>query len=83
VKKLGVVLHTTSYGNLLVRGNLSSKKVVSRIAGSVVVTKNMKKIGKVYDVFGPAKQPYLSIKPFEHISESELYELSNDLVYIL
>ncbi len=83
MKKLGVVLHTTSYGNLLVRGNLSSKKVVSKITGSVVVTKNMKRIGKVYDVLGPVKQPYISIRPFKQISESELYELSNDLVYIL
>ena len=83
MKKLGVVLHTTNYGNLLVRGKFSGKNVVSKIAGSVVVTKKMKKIGKVYDVFGPVKQPYISVKPFKEISDRELFELCNDWVYIL
>lgn len=83
MKRLGVVLHATSYHNLLVRGELSSKKVASKIVGSVVVTKKMKKIGKVYDVFGPLEQPYISVKPFKQISDRELYELSNDWIYIL
>ena len=81
MKKLGIVLHTTSHSNLLVRGKLPNRGLIGIKTGSIVVTKKMKKIGRVYDIFGPVQQPYISIKP--HISDREQYKLRNEWVYLL
>ncbi|MDY6965316.1 MAG: Gar1/Naf1 family protein [Halobacteriota archaeon] len=82
MKKLGIVINTTSQGNLLVRGKLPTKgKVDDLRIGSTVVTKKMKKIGRVYDIIGPVQQPYVTIKP--NISDRELQKLHNEWVYIM
>ena len=72
MKALGTFCHRTNSGNLLLRGN----KIPSLY--SWVVTKDLKKVGKVQDVIGPVSKPYIVIKPTKTkltIKESILYEL--------
>jgi rRNA processing protein Gar1 len=42
----------------------------------------MKKIGKVIELFGPVKSPYVSIKAAKGITISELTNLKNERVYL-
>lgn len=49
---------------------------------SAVFTKKMKKIGKVIELFGPVKSPYVSIKAAKGITISELTNLKNERVYL-
>ncbi|MFQ6063483.1 MAG: hypothetical protein ACE5J9_09970 [Methanosarcinales archaeon] len=44
------------------------------------MNKNKKKIGKIHDVFGPVKNPYISVRVFKSINN--LYKLKNEKVYI-
>jgi RNA-binding protein len=48
---------------------------------SGVLTKKMEKIGTVYDIFGPEKDPYISIKLARNFSQSKAKALINDRVY--
>jgi RNA-binding protein len=48
---------------------------------SGVVTKKMEKIGTVYDIFGPVKDPYISIKIYKNFPAAKVKALINDRVY--
>ncbi len=76
MKRLGTVLHVSSHGYVVVKAELFPA------TNSTVITKRMKKIGTVYDVFGPVKSPYVSVKPFKSISKPGLNELRGEKVYI-
>ena len=57
MKRLGKVLHLSSNNNLI----LKTKQTVK--PNQNVFDKQTHNIGKIIDVFGPVKTPYLSIKP--------------------
>jgi len=75
LQRLGTVLHVSSHKNLIIRAEFFPK------INSVVLTKRLKKIGVIYDVFGPVKSPYISVRPFKHIPLSTLIELYGEKVY--
>jgi RNA-binding protein len=77
LKRLGKVLHLSTHGNLIIR---SDDGALPRMNSSVL-TKKMEKIGTVYDIFGPEKAPYISVRLFKHFSESKAKALINDRVY--
>ena len=56
LKKIGTISHITSTNKLIVPSNKTPR------IGSVIVNKQHKPIGKINDIFGPTKQPYISIK---------------------
>lgn len=56
LNEIGIISHITSTNKLIV----PSKKT-PRI-GSLIVNRNKKAIGKVSDIFGSTKKPYISIK---------------------
>ena len=56
---------------------------VERIINSTVMTAEKRKIGKVYDVFGPVNHPYIGIKAFEGVNEEELKRLANKKIFAL
>ncbi len=57
-KLLGIVLH--SYNRkLIVRCN--SLKNVEKMLNSIVMNERGKKIGRIYDVFGPVNRPYVVV----------------------
>jgi RNA-binding protein len=41
----------------------------------------MEKIGTVYDIFGPEKDPYIAVRLFRHYPEAKAKALINDRVY--
>ena len=57
--RLGKVLHLSKSGNLILRLENS----VLPIAGSPVCDYKLVHVGKVSNVFGPVKNPYLSVQP--------------------
>ncbi len=57
MKILGTISHVSNKGNIIAR----SKSTPA--LGLPVFTENKKRIGRVHDVFGPTKEPYITIKP--------------------
>ncbi len=79
LRELGTVLHILD-DELIVKGR---RIKVERIINSVVVTAEKRRIGKVYDVFGPVNQPYIGIKAFEGLKEEEIKRLANKNIFAL
>lgn len=76
MRRLGTVLHVSSHGYIIVKAELFPR------INSTVLTKRMEKIGTVYDVFGPVKAPYVSVKPFTNVISSDSREIRGAKVYI-
>jgi len=57
IKKLGSILHFSDIGNAIIHNPDKLPKI-----GSNVVTENMEHVGNVFDIFGPVKKPYVSVK---------------------
>jgi RNA-binding protein len=55
--RLGDVLHLSTSRHLILRA-----KAIPLI-GTAAYDEDLKKIGIVIEVFGPVKQPYISVKP--------------------
>ncbi len=79
LRELGTVLHILD-DELIVKGR---RIKVERIINSLVVTAEKRRIGKVYDVFGPVNQPYIGIKAFEGVKEEEIKRLANKIIFAL
>ena len=60
MKKLGKVLHVSAQNRIIVK----SDKNISSIDMDVI-NKELQKIGKVFDIFGNVKGPYISVIPKE------------------
>ncbi len=80
MKRLGVVLHRSD-GMLIVRADKTIGKDVLAW-NSTVITKKMKKVGKIKELFGPVNNPYVSIRIFKEIKASELMNLKNERLYL-
>ena len=57
IKKMGKVLHRSDLGHAILKDPPKLPKI-----GSDVVNENMEHIGIVNDIFGPVKEPYVSVK---------------------
>jgi RNA-binding protein len=80
LKELGTVLHILD-NKLIVRGERMKLKI-KKITNSVVMTREKRKVGKVYDVFGPVNAPYVGVKAFKDVKEEELRKLLNKKIYV-
>lgn len=80
MKRLGTVLHTVD--NLLIICADKTLQTDALFANSMVITKSMKKLGKIKELFGPVKAPYISIKLFKEIKDVEIMNLRNERVYL-
>lgn len=78
MKRLGVVLHLSTHGNLIVR----SEEAALPKMNSKVVTKKMDSIGTVYDIFGPEKAPYISVKLDRKVPRSRAQALIKERLYV-
>jgi RNA-binding protein len=56
MKKLGNILHLSNRGRIILRSHQTPA------LGLSVFNSNHKKVGFVHDVFGPTKDPYISVK---------------------
>jgi len=73
LRRLGKPLHITPRGNAIIQVNFAPR------IGSKVVTKEMKEVGQVFDVFGPVKSPYVSVKL--NVEPSSAENLVNEVLY--
>ncbi len=80
MKRLGTILHTID--NLLIVRADKTLKTGDLSENSTVITKSMKKIGRINEFFGPVNAPYISIKIFRETKGSELGKLRNERVYL-
>lgn len=80
MKFLGMISHLSNSGKLIARSSQTPP------LGAIVFDKDKKKIGKIGNVFGPTKEPYISIiiyhsidsKKFENSYGKDLYFSSNN-----
>lgn len=57
LRKLGRILHLSKNKNLIIRTSTPPQ------IGKKVIDRKHQKVGAVKDVFGPVKNPYVSVKP--------------------
>ena len=57
MNRLGKVLHLSSSKSLILRTKIKVK------SQTVVLDNRLNQVGRVYDVFGPVANPYISIRP--------------------
>ena len=76
MKLLGKSLHVANSGKLIAR----STKTPS--PGAVVFDSNKKKIGRVGYVFGPTKQPYISIRLFKSADRDEIAKNCGEKLFV-
>ncbi|MDR1820283.1 MAG: Gar1/Naf1 family protein [Methanobrevibacter sp.] len=71
MKFIGNILHLANSGKLIGRSSQSPP------IGAVVYNQEKKRIGKIYNIFGPTKSPYISIilnsKNFKYDVNADLY----------
>ena len=80
MKRLGTVLHAID--NILIVRADKTLDLGSLNPNSMIVTKTLRKLGKVKELFGPEKNPYISVRLFKDIKEPELTNLKNERVYL-
>lgn len=80
MKRLGAILHIMD-NLLIVRADSTLEQSFLR-ENLLVVTKRMKRIGKIKEIFGPVNAPYISIKMLKDINASEIKGLKNERVYL-
>ena len=66
MKHLGNILHLANSGKLIVRSEQMPP------AHAFVYTNDKQKIGKVYNVFGPVKNPYVAVSLFKSVNRRDL-----------
>ncbi len=78
-RSLGTVLHLVDHKLIVRAGNLNVRRVIN----APVVTDRKKRIGTVYDIFGPVARPYVAVKIAAPLSDEELQQLVQKKVYVL
>lgn len=76
MKFLGNISHLSSSGKLIARSSQSPP------SGAFVFNKDKEKIGKVMDVFGPTKEPYISIGIFKSIGVENFRNSFGEDLYV-
>lgn len=76
MKVLGKTSHIANSGKLIVITDKTPP------AGAIVFDKNKTKIGKINDIFGPVKTPYVSIRLFKSTNIENLKNNFGEELYI-
>lgn len=76
MKHLGNILHLANSGKLIV----TSEQMPP--AHGFVYTNDRQKIGKVYNVFGPVKNPYISVSLFKSVNRRDLESRAGEKLYV-
>lgn len=64
MNKLGIVLHVSGSRRLILRTKIKVR------TGTEVLDEDLRPIGRTCDIFGPVKNPYVSVKPTVNKPES-------------
>jgi len=76
MKFLGNISHLSNSGRLIARSSQSPP------SGASIFNKDKKKIGKIISVFGPTKEPYISIGVFKSISIDDFEDSIGEELYV-
>lgn len=57
MKRIGKVLHLSNSGKLVLKTKLDAR------VGVTVLNDELKRVGTIFDVFGPVDHPYASVQP--------------------
>lgn len=76
MKFLGNISHISNSGKLIARSSETPP------SGAFIFNKDKHKIGKVSDVFGPTKNPYISIKLFRSFNLKDFEDSYGDELYV-
>ena len=76
MKHLGNILHLANSGKLIVRSEQMPP------AHAFVYTNDKQKIGKVYNVFGPVKNPYVAVSLFKSVNRMDLESRTGEKLYV-
>ncbi|KZX12131.1 H/ACA RNA-protein complex component Gar1 [Methanobrevibacter filiformis] len=65
----------------------NSGKLIARSSktphfGALIFDKNKKKIGKIANIFGPTKNPYISVRLFKSINLNKYSNSESDNLYV-
>ena len=76
MKVLGKSLHIANSGKLIARSNKTPSP------GGIVFDSNRNKIGKVSYVFGPTKNPYVSIRLFKSANKDQIEKNCGEKLFV-
>ena len=76
MKFLGNISHLSNSGKLIV------KTTKTPPAGAFVFTNDKQKIGKVYSIFGPVKNPYVSVNIFRSVNRRDLESRQGEKLFV-
>lgn len=76
MKVLGNILHLASSGKLIV------KTTKTPPAGAFVFTNDKNKIGRVGGIFGPVKNPYVSINLYKSVNKRDLENRCGEKLFV-
>jgi len=76
MKVLGKSLHIANSGKLIARSNKTPSP------GGIVFDSNKNKIGKVGYVFGPTKNPYVSIRRFRSANRDQIEKNCGEKLFV-
>ena len=76
MKFLGNSLHVANSGKLIARSDKTPSP------GAIVFDSKKNKIGKVGYVFGPTKQPYISIRLFKSANRDEIAKNCGEKLFV-
>lgn len=76
MKFLGNISHLANSGKLIV------KTTKTPPAGAFVFTNDKQKIGKVYSIFGPVKNPYVSVNIFRSVNRKDLESRHGEKLFV-
>ena len=76
MKVLGKSLHIANSGKLIARSNKTPSP------GGIVFDSKKNKIGKVSYVFGPTKNPYISIRLFKSANKDQIAKNSGEKLFV-
>jgi RNA-binding protein len=76
MKVLGKSLHIANSGKLIARSDKTPSP------GGIVFDSKKNKIGKVSYVFGPTKQPYVSIRLFRSANRNEIEKNCGEKLFV-
>ena len=71
MRRLEKIIHISNQNHLILKG--PSAQISALRIGQPVIDKDLNKIGRIFDIFGPISQPYISIRPNPEISDPRKY----------
>jgi len=71
MRRLDKIIHISNQNHLILKA--PSAQINALRIGQAVLDKDLHNIGRIFDIFGPTSQPYISIQPNQGINDPRKY----------